>query len=87
MIYARIEHCIMPYTWFLTCACGHPSYKDKNDFWSLLESMADTIVEPWIITGDLNEVLQTDEEMGRRSVGSSSQNHLERLCKKWVFQI
>lgn len=85
MIHATIEHCIFPCKWYLTRAYGPPTHKDKNNFWSLLENTADCMGDPWIIIGDLNEILLADDKLGGRTIGSSSRNYLHNFLTNTDF--
>lgn len=79
MIHVSINHPSLPSMWYLTCVYGPPYEHEKPLFWNQLENLVMNINSPWIMIGDLNEILTSDEKFGGRSLGSCSRNYLENF--------
>lgn len=76
LIHISIDHAVLPSKWILSCVYGPPHSNQKKFFWNQLETMVNSINEPWAMIGDLNEILSSDEKLGGRSIGSMSNNYL-----------
>lgn len=84
-IHALIDHRDGFRKWLVTCAYGPPYQQDKNKFWSKIELIANTVTEPWLLIGDLNEVHVRPEKLGGRSLGISSHNYLHDFITNTYF--
>lgn len=78
-IQARIEHEVFPQTWQLICAYGPPYLSKKANFWMEMTYLVENMTDPWIMIGDLNEVMHLHEKRGGRMHTVSSTSYLENF--------
>lgn len=50
--------------WLLTSVYAPPYTRQKKLFWDGLAEMANSMKDPWLIIGDVNEVMSPDEKCG-----------------------
>ncbi|GLT65286.1 hypothetical protein SLA2020_377250 [Shorea laevis] len=60
--------------WQITCAHAPSAGADRDDFWKLLADTGDRFRGSWLLIGDFNAILSSDEKQGGRNFGSSSHN-------------
>lgn len=56
------------YVWNMLGRYRTPYLCEKLDFWERLQIMVEKEDEPWILFGDLNEVISETEKWGGRSI-------------------
>lgn len=61
-IIARIEHQVFYKPWIIICAYGPPYAYLKDGFWSGITRIIDQLNEPWLMLGDLNEIMHEKDE-------------------------
>ena len=57
-------------------------FEGKKSFWEGMESVVNSLVEPWILFGDLNEVVTESEKWGGRSIWNR-----QLFLKKFIQQV
>lgn len=60
---------------------GTPYTEDKQTFWSGLASLGYEMVEPWLVCGDLNEILWPHEKVGGKDWSNSRVRHLRAFME------
>ncbi|GAU50641.1 hypothetical protein TSUD_184330 [Trifolium subterraneum] len=50
--------------WLLTVVYASPIENERRDTWIKLHDIARTIQEPWLMMGDFNEIMSTNEKKG-----------------------
>ncbi|KAF3440104.1 hypothetical protein FNV43_RR18382 [Rhamnella rubrinervis] len=61
---------------------GTPYYKEKKSFWDKMGHLVNSMEKPWMLFGDLNEVLMESEKWGGRSIWSR-----QRFLKDFLLQV
>lgn len=56
--------------WRLTCYYGHPERSRRRNSWTLLRRLAALSDLPWVILGDFNDILRSNEKRGRHGHSS-----------------
>ena len=54
--------------WILTAVYASPRHKERCMLWNNLTTVANTYNLPWIIAGDFNEMLSSDDKLGGRPI-------------------
>ncbi|OMO87944.1 reverse transcriptase [Corchorus capsularis] len=49
-------------SWFLTCIYAPPVLENRLEFWNVIREVAASVSGAWIIGGDFNEVMTSDEK-------------------------
>lgn len=62
-----------------------PYLTKKCSFWDTLRQLTKEITYPWLVIGDLNEVLTLDEKVGDHSIGTTCRNHLANILLNTNF--
>ncbi|XP_058765287.1 uncharacterized protein LOC131638757 [Vicia villosa] len=66
---------------YLTAIYAHNQLTHKKKLWDDLQILGDMINKPWIIIGDFNNVLKTEDRMGGNEVQESEYRDLENLME------
>ncbi|KAI3909555.1 hypothetical protein MKW98_013972, partial [Papaver atlanticum] len=69
--------------WLLTCLYGSPRYKEKKELWESLTLRSQNMQVPWMIIGNLNITINTQENI---SNAASSQSSINKHIKEWLLQ-
>lgn len=67
MIYALIYSQGEP-DWLLTAVYGSPEASDRKGLWQSLSAASNFHRLPWLVLGDFNQVISSDEKLGRTGV-------------------
>lgn len=76
-IQALIEHPVFEKPWVIVCAYGSPYNQLKERFWNELTNLILQIKEPWLLLGDLNEIMHEKDKRGGRTHIGTSRAYLE----------
>lgn len=76
-IHAKIEHPVFEKSWQLLCVYATPYQHLKEKCWFEITNTVKNIVEPWVLIGDLNEIIQSNEKWGGRNYVGTSKSFLE----------
>lgn len=68
--------------WFLYYVYAPPYEEEKTSFWNVVFEVIDVHAKPWIIVGDLNDVLSLDEKRDGRRFNYKLVNHLGSFMGK-----
>ena len=60
--------------WGVTGFCRHPDTRKSYTSWQLLETLNTQCSLPWLVCGDFNEIIHSDEKLGWK----------EEMLNKWV---
>ncbi|KAJ8750588.1 hypothetical protein K2173_015755 [Erythroxylum novogranatense] len=63
-IHARVKQVNASYFFFITFVYGSPQIQGCKKLWENLSLMAELVQGPWMLTGDFNSILFTDERKG-----------------------
>lgn len=66
--------------WFFTAVYGSPREAEWRSLWEELSNIAVSMVEPWMLAGDFNDISALEKQRGGAMVS-------ERKCKKFLDQI
>lgn len=58
---------------------GPPLWRHKAVFWEELADLRGSGDQPWVCTGDFNDVVKSNEKHGGRSVSASSSRGLKHF--------
>lgn len=59
------------YSWRFTGFYGHPEVHNRRESWNLLRSLSNVSNEPWLVGGDLNEIMWQKEKKGGKPRNSN----------------
>lgn len=51
-------------TWYVSAIYASPVFSIRSDFWSHLSMLRNQILDPWVVIGDFNEVVNSNEVSG-----------------------
>lgn len=82
-IHMKIKEANKP-TWLLTVAYVSPREDVKAIFWEKMANIAEENTEPWVIMGDLNDILEASEKKGGAPVNSRKcdrfRDRIDKCC-------
>ena len=67
-IHVSIKVCSSDFSWILSAVYASPRLEERTILWNNLATVAEYHNLPWVIAGDFNKALNTDDKFGGREI-------------------
>ena len=67
-IHAVIEIHSFPSPWLIAAMYASPRYRERNILWDNLNQITSLQQLPWLLLGDLNKILTSENKLGERPI-------------------
>ncbi|XP_074287510.1 uncharacterized protein LOC141612598 [Silene latifolia] len=64
VVHLRVTHLSSGFSWVHSLVYGCKKDSERVDLWNSLKQLKQSLVDPWLIMGDFNNVLHSDERIG-----------------------